>query len=476
MASLLFVFHPFAAFPFAAFPFAPPVPVLAAALVASIWQGLLLTLMAALGLRLLPGLSADAKAWVWVAVLLLVALLPIASLSYPRPGGAGHPAAVHLAESVSLALVAIWAAASALRLMQLLGSALRLRGMLTRATPLQPSETIAPLLRGGRRPVELCSSKDVDRPSVAGFLRPRILLPPDLVLALSEADLRHIILHEREHLRRGDDWLNLLQQLSLMLFPLNPALLWLNRRLALERELACDEGVLRSTRARKAYAACLARVAEISLVQRGVSLALGILGEWRRRPELARRVEHILNAPKQGMGRTQMRVAASLVVAGVLGSSALLTHSPELVSFVPANTLSYGAGDTSVAAGPAMQSGWPAGSATGPRPTLVKAVLPAHPMLLKAIVPTNGPSAQPLTVQPLTKGRTPRHPLMKAAARNHLRTRTSPWVLLTDWRQPQTAASARGTASLRLLPVMIEEQQILYTAVPWQGGWLVVQL
>ena len=452
------------------------VPELAAALVASVWQGLLLTLMAALGLRLLPGLSAAARAWVWVAVLPLVALLPLACLSCLRSGAGEHPAVVHLAGTVSVALVAIWAAASAFRLTQLIGNGLRLRGILVRATPLQPGEAIVPLLGSGRRPVRLYSSTDVDRPAVAGFLRPRILLPPAMVLALSEADLRHIILHEREHLRRGDDWLNLLQQLSLVLFPLNPGLLWLNRRLALERELACDEGVLRSTRACKAYAACLARVAEISLVQRGVSLALGILGEWRRRPELARRVEHILNAPKQGMGHAQMRVAAGLIVAGIFGSSALLAHSPELVSFVPGTTPAYGIADTSVAAQRAMQPGWSAGSAILPRPTLVKAVLPARPTLLKASLPANALSSQPLTGQPLTKRRTPRNPLMKAAARTHARARTSPWVVLTDWQPPQTGSSVHGTASLRLLHITIEEPQILYTAVPWRGGWLVVQL
>ena len=59
-------------------------------------------------------------------------------------------------------------------------------------------------------------------------------------------------MHEMEHLRRGDDWTNLLQKAGLVFFPLNPASFWVERRLCAERELACDDCVLRSSGARKA--------------------------------------------------------------------------------------------------------------------------------------------------------------------------------------------------------------------------------
>ena len=58
-----------------------------------------------------------------------------------------------------------------------------------------------------------------------------------------------------EHLRRRDDWVNLLQKVSLVLFPLNPVLDRIEKRLCMERELR-DETVLRFTQAPKAYASC----------------------------------------------------------------------------------------------------------------------------------------------------------------------------------------------------------------------------
>ena len=104
---------------------------------------------------------------------------------------------------------------------------------------------VAGLLGGSGRRAELCLSDEVDRPSVVGFFRPRILLTPELFACLSAAELEQVVLHEMEHVRRYDDWTNLLQKLSLALVPLHPVLLWVERRMCLERELACDDRVMR---------------------------------------------------------------------------------------------------------------------------------------------------------------------------------------------------------------------------------------
>ena len=462
---------------FASLSLAGHVPTLAAVLVASVWQGLLLTLLVALSLRLFPGLPATARSAVWTAVLALVALLPVLLLCLSGAQSGSRPAILHVERTFSLAIVILWGLSSALRFLLLAGSAVRLHGILRRAIPVQAGKDLAPLLVAGSKPVRLCLSTDVDRPSVAGFLRPRILLPPDLLEELSEVNLGQIVLHEMEHLRRHDDWFNLLQQITLVLFPLNPALFWLNRRLSTERELACDDGVLRSTRARKAYAACLARVAESSLVRRGVSLALGLLGDWlgesfggwRRRPELALRVERILGSPKQGMGRNQTRLAAGLVLGGLLGSSALLAHSPELVSFtpVPATTPMF-ARDQSSSTG----SEWLAaarsapGLSTPPQATLVKAIMPMR---------------RPPVAVPLVARRAP-HAQLRAAARSHARPRIAPWVVLTSW-EPASPGVREMQTEFHLTPVVFEssssessDTQIWYTAVAYRGGWIVVQL
>jgi hypothetical protein len=167
---------------------------------------------------------------------------------------------------------------------------------------------------------------------VVGFFAPRILVPASLYPKLSAAEIDHIVLHEMEHLRRLDDWRNLVQKLAVMLFPLNPALLWIERRLCFERELACDESVLAQTNAPKSYAACLVHLAEERTLGRHLSLALGA---WERRSELGRRIHDILanRTPASARIRT---VCASAVTVGMVTVALLLAKSPQLLSFTAA--------------------------------------------------------------------------------------------------------------------------------------------
>ena len=468
---------------------------LASLAVASLWQGVLLTAAVALSLRLLPGLSAGARSVLWTAVLLLIVALPWWPSAAVAAGNGGRASVWHLQGTVSLGIVGLWSAVSLVRLSQLLGNALWLVRVVRQATPVRASEAVAAMLAGGSRHIRLCTSGDVDRPSVAGFLRPRILLPPTLLPRLSEAELVQIVLHEAEHLRRFDDWINLLQGISLALFPLNPALFWLNRRLSLERELACDDGVLRRTGARKAYAACLAHVAEHSLVRGGLSLALGMLGDWigrrGRGPELSRRVERILSQPAPVLPRPAMRAATGLLCLGLVGSAGLLARSPQLVSFTPAARDS--AGSDLARSVPAHAFALPISRRTA-----------EHPVFVRTAMPLPGrPSRGEAVVRRRTKLRAP-HRLGPAGARHLAATRAQGLLLaradLGGTAQPFAEAAkpfAEGAGQPRpatiapessepldnappqLTPVLFRYSPAMqgwYAAVPVRGGWLFLQL
>jgi beta-lactamase regulating signal transducer with metallopeptidase domain len=304
------------------------------ALVSAIWQGALLAAIVFLVLRMLPGLSSAARSVIWLNVFILLALLHILPVFV-----GGHEAmtvaanhAVRLNPLWSLAVAAIWAAMSLFRLAQLASGALHLRRIGRNAAPAHVTEALMPLLNHNGHKVALCASDEVARPSVLGFFRPRILVPPALLEQLSEAELKQVILHEMEHLHRGDDWTNLLQKLALVLFPLNPALAWVERRLCAERELACDDRVLHAGSGRKAYALCLTHLAEFALVRRGFSL---VLGAWERRPELVRRVQRILSEPARSMGRKPALAAMAGLTTGALACTLVLARSPQIVRFGP---------------------------------------------------------------------------------------------------------------------------------------------
>ena len=297
--------------------------------VSGIWQGVVLAAGVGICLRLVPRTTAAVRFAIWTAVFAVLAVLPLVHVYGLRAGGvaAGHAAVVRVDARWSFAIAALWLAVSLVRGVKLAMSAVRLHRIWKRAVPVGGYEAM--LSAAGVRGIELCTSKDVDRPSVIGFFSPRILVPEGLFTELPVAELEQVVLHEAGHLRRRDDWMNLLQKVGLVLVPLNPVLMWIERRLCLERELACDEDVLRLTKAPKAYATCLANLAEHRLGRRAAALSLGA---WEKRSELARRVHSILRGG-EGMGRTQSRVVMGVVVMGLLGGAAELARCPQLVAF-----------------------------------------------------------------------------------------------------------------------------------------------
>jgi hypothetical protein len=206
------------------------------------------------------------------------------------------------------------------------------------AKPIEDQSMVASLSIGlpALRPLEICTTQSLDRPSVIGFFAPRILIPHWLLDRLTPAELEQVVLHETEHLRRRDDWFNLLQKIALVLFPLNLALVWMEGRLCREREMACDEGVVRRTQAPRAYAACLASLAERGLERRTVlrrAAALS-LGAWQRRPELVHRVHSILRR-KQALHPLAARALVGVVGCGLVLASVELARCPQMIAFVP---------------------------------------------------------------------------------------------------------------------------------------------
>jgi beta-lactamase regulating signal transducer with metallopeptidase domain len=84
-----------------------------------------------------------------------------------------------------------------------------------------------------------------ESPTVRGVLSPRILLPTGIDRLLNQREFRAVLIHEVAHARRRDNLLRLLCEISLCVLWFHP-LIWLaGARMALYRELSCDESVIR---------------------------------------------------------------------------------------------------------------------------------------------------------------------------------------------------------------------------------------
>ena len=387
-------------------------PALAAScLISAIWQGTILAACVAMCLHLLPEMTAAIRSLIWTTVFLLVVALHIPAMTMKTSSilDASHGSAIHLDFRWSVAIVSLWILLSLASGLQLAINAIRARRIANNATPLEAGGACMNLLNRAHRSTKLCASADVDVPSVIGFVSPRILIPTVLLEKLSQSQLEHIVLHEMEHLRRGDDWINLLQKLSLVLFPLNPVLQWIEHHLCIERELACDESVLGFTQAPKAYATCLSNLAEHSMRQGGTLLALRA---WERRSELASRIHRILRQPAVTMARGPAKIVTSCLLMGVLGVAVGLSRCPQIVSF----TSSTGSLNTS------------AESRTETSPSFQDATFhfgAAHPTLVKDVITERRPvQAVPMKL---------RQRRSKVKRRDHRRGMVSSLLLVVDW-------------------------------------------
>lgn len=293
-----------------------------------LWQGVVIALVSELGLRWLPRVNPAARYTVWATALAMVVSLPafalFASAELQSANGAFPPAyVINVAEVVapsSSTIAIVWALWAAVGLTRVVGAILALRHAKRKAKTIAPSrEARLPgwtAVRDGGRPARLAVSRHVDSAAVFGLSRPIIAIAPDLLDHLDDRDLDRVVLHEWAHVQRYDDLALLLQGAVLAIAGFHPAVWWLNRRLNLERELACDETAARISGSAKAYAACLASMADTSSSSRPA-----LLPAIFTRTQLRVRVERLLANPPASPWRSRGALALALPGLIVLGSA-----------------------------------------------------------------------------------------------------------------------------------------------------------
>jgi beta-lactamase regulating signal transducer with metallopeptidase domain len=85
-------------------------------------------------------------------------------------------------------------------------------------------------------------------PSVDGVLRPYISLPVGIDRLLTDRELDAVLIHEVTHARRRDNLIGLIHEIALCGLWFHP-LVWLTGfRLAMFRELSCDDSVIERSR------------------------------------------------------------------------------------------------------------------------------------------------------------------------------------------------------------------------------------
>lgn len=316
-------------------------PMAASGLLNSLFAGIGMAAVGWLVSRIAGRNSSQTRFLVWIITFIAMAFLPLVGSVVASSWAAGPTLAtgpLTLPEWFASWLVVGWMIGAVLGTLHIANGLYRLRRLRATCVPVA-TEQLDPALRASlceiqsRRSVRLCISDAVRVPAAIGYFRPLVVFPSWALTDIPTAELNAILVHELAHLRRYDDWTNLAQKLVKAILFFHPAVWFIESRLTLEREMACDEAVLAASYSPRAYAESLVNLAEKSFLRRGVHLAQAAVSQVE---QLKLRLAEILRRDRltsgQGRGRVVSSAVAFMSLAAILCVFGI-ARAPQLVAF-----------------------------------------------------------------------------------------------------------------------------------------------
>jgi beta-lactamase regulating signal transducer with metallopeptidase domain len=152
-------------------------------------------------------------------------------------------------------------------------------------------------------------------PAVRGLLYPHILLPTGIDQLLSQREFNAVLLHELVHARRRDNLIRLLYEVSLCALWFHPIVWLAGARMALYRELSCDESVIRRAHGQ----ALVSALAKLAVPEQTLFL------QATASSHLSYRLARLTGPPQtthRPLNLLLMSLFAAILVAGVYGTVA----------------------------------------------------------------------------------------------------------------------------------------------------------
>jgi beta-lactamase regulating signal transducer with metallopeptidase domain len=208
---------------------------------------------AAWALTSIPSASATWKYWIWVAtsVNFMVPLggffnaFGASRVSWATQLGGLDDIGIGISRNLIAVLFGVWLCGAAVMGARLL---MRLRRDRRDESTAGGRNDIPLKRRFVAHGVPITLSVSGRGPSVDGVLRPHISLPLGIDRLLNDGELDAVLIHEVTHARRRDNLIGLIHEIALCGLWFHP-LVWLTgSRIAVFRELSCDDFVIESSR------------------------------------------------------------------------------------------------------------------------------------------------------------------------------------------------------------------------------------
>ncbi len=180
--------------------------------------------------------------------------------------------------------------------------------------------------------VGLIPSAQIKNPALFGFIRPRLLLPKDMLEEASQEEIQNIFLHELAHLRRHDIYLGWVTSFLQILHWFNPFVWLAFHRMRADRELSCDAFVLSRTGDEKSqeYGRAIVGLLRRFTRSRPLPAMAGILED---KTQLKRRIIMIAQFKKGSYQWSPL--AVFLILAVSIVSFSLTVGGEEQKTFLP---------------------------------------------------------------------------------------------------------------------------------------------
>ena len=186
--------------------------------------------------------SAGGRFASWYSVLLLTALVPVALLALPPVERAAHGTGAG-GVSPTRWLWLAWLMVATARICFIVVSSFGMRNSRSAAIPDDRLQRLTDEARAALacdREISAAYCHDAAVPVLVGIGSVTIRVPR-AVSEFGDDELRAILLHEVAHAKRRDDLLRVIELVAGAVLFFNPAAIYARRKLAFERELACDE-------------------------------------------------------------------------------------------------------------------------------------------------------------------------------------------------------------------------------------------
>lgn len=165
-------------------------------------------------------------------------------------------------------------------------------------------------------------------PAACGLLHPRILLPSSLIRDLNAEELRTVLVHEIEHVRRWDGVYSLVVSIVTVVHWFNPLAYVICRQLRHQIELAVDASTIEAIgeHMRRSYGELLIQLAQRSTSRHGIAHMAA------KRSNLRARINELASPTKASRVRSFFALVAALVLVICGLTDAALTQDAQVQS------------------------------------------------------------------------------------------------------------------------------------------------